>query len=111
MSRRHVDTSPLGRLCQAVGHPTRLRILRELSERSHTVSELVRKLDLDQPAVSKHLATLLKAGLVHYNAEGRCRCYALQHGDTLKRLISSFDMVCHELGNTQPLSGASEYRP
>ncbi len=102
MSRRRLDT-PLGKLCQAVGHPTRLRILQALSERTHTVSELVDELELEQPTVSKHLATLLRAGLVDYDAEGRCRCYALRHGDSLKRLVACFDTICHELDNHRPV--------
>src|SRR5215468_10100360 len=45
-------------LFRALGHPARIRILELLSARAHTVQELQDALELDQPAVSQHLAAL-----------------------------------------------------
>ncbi len=92
-----IPKEALRALCQAVGHPTRLRILKLLAERRHTVGELVRRLELEQPTVSKHLATLLKAGLVRFQVDGRCRCYTLAQGDPVRRLLASFEAVVQQV--------------
>jgi DNA-binding transcriptional ArsR family regulator len=45
--------------------------------REHTVGELVIKLGLPQPAVSKHLGVLRKVGLVTVLKQGQQRLYSL----------------------------------
>lgn len=57
--------------------PTRRAILDVLRERPHAVGELVDRLDIAQPAASKHLATLRRAGLVHATVDAQRRVYAL----------------------------------
>lgn len=42
-----------------------------------SVSEIVAKLELSQPTVSKHLKVLREAGLVHVREEGQHRYYRL----------------------------------
>lgn len=62
----------------AIAEPRRRRILELLSEgRYHAVSELVEQLQMPQPAVSKHLAVLRKAGVVSVSKLGRERLYRL----------------------------------
>jgi len=47
---------------QAVADPTRRTILARLAQGEATVQELARPLPMSQPAVSKHLKVLEKAG-------------------------------------------------
>ncbi|WP_433798940.1 ArsR/SmtB family transcription factor [Actinomycetospora sp. CA-084318] len=61
----------------ALADPTRRAILDVLRERPHAVGELVDRLDIAQPAASKHLATLRRAGLVHATVDAQRRVYAL----------------------------------
>jgi DNA-binding transcriptional ArsR family regulator len=61
----------------AVAEPSRRRILDLLREGEHTVNELVARLRLSQPNVSKHLKVLREAGLVRVRPEGRRRWYDL----------------------------------
>ncbi len=49
-----------------------------LREDSLTVSEIAERLDIRQPQVSKHLRTLLEAGLVEFKAEANRRIYKLR---------------------------------
>jgi DNA-binding transcriptional ArsR family regulator len=58
-----------------VADPRRWTILRLLGDARLTVTELVERLDIAQPAVSHHLARLRKAGLVESVPEGRTRRY------------------------------------
>ena len=59
----------------AVGDPTRRRILGLLADGEATVGELVERLALPQPQVSKHLRVLREVDLVRCRAEGRARRY------------------------------------
>lgn len=62
----------------AIAEPRRRRILELLAEEgAQPVGELVLRLQLAQPAVSKHLGVLRQAGIVTVTKRGRQRVYAL----------------------------------
>jgi DNA-binding transcriptional ArsR family regulator len=61
-----------------VAEPHRRRILDLLAEAERPVGELVERLDLSQPAVSKHLRILRNAGLVEVRGEAQRRLYRLR---------------------------------
>lgn len=58
--------------------PQRRRILDLLRTRERAVGELVERVGLSQPAVSKHLRTLREAGLVTVRHEAQRRWYGLR---------------------------------
>jgi DNA-binding transcriptional ArsR family regulator len=62
----------------ALAEPHRREILDLLRDGERSVNELVARLDLSQPGVSKHLKVLREAGLVRVRADGRRRHYALR---------------------------------
>lgn len=59
----------------AVAEPRRRQILIFLLERERPVTEIVEKLELDQPSVSKHLRVLRDVGLVRVRRNGRHKMY------------------------------------
>jgi DNA-binding transcriptional ArsR family regulator len=61
----------------AIAEPARRQILELLRERERPVGELVERLKLSQPGVSKHLRVLREAGLVRVRPDGRRRWYGL----------------------------------
>ena len=61
-----------------VAEPNRRRILDLLSEDERPVGELVGRLELSQPAVSKHLRILRAAGLVEVRGEAQRRLYRVR---------------------------------
>jgi DNA-binding transcriptional ArsR family regulator len=61
-----------------LGEPTRRRILDLLLDRERPVGELVKKLKLSQPGVSKHLRILREAGLVSVRTEAQRRIYGVR---------------------------------
>jgi DNA-binding transcriptional ArsR family regulator len=67
----------------AVAEPRRRRILDLLADGERPVNELVTRLGLAQPQVSKHLRVLREVGLVEVRDEGRRRMYSL-NGRSLK---------------------------
>jgi DNA-binding transcriptional ArsR family regulator len=61
-----------------LAEPTRRRILDLLLDRERPVGELVKKLKLSQPGVSKHLRVLREAGLVSVHTEAQRRIYEIR---------------------------------
>jgi DNA-binding transcriptional ArsR family regulator len=62
----------------ALADPARRRILELLRQRERSVNELVERLRLSQPGVSKHLRVLREAGLVRVRPDGQRRWYGLR---------------------------------
>lgn len=62
----------------ALAAPARRQILDLLRDGERSVSDLVSRLKLSQPGVSKHLRVLREAGLVDVRPEGRERWYGLR---------------------------------
>lgn len=62
----------------ALAEPHRREILDLLRDGERPVGDLVSRLDLSQPGVSKHLRVLRDAGLVAVRADGKRRLYALR---------------------------------
>ncbi len=64
----------------ALGDPTRRRILEVLRDGEHSVRELTDATDVSQPAVSQHLRVLKGAGLVEVRPAGARRLYSVNTG-------------------------------
>jgi len=67
----------------AVAEPRRREILDLLASGEHPVNDLVDRLGLAQPQVSKHLRVLREVGAVDVRVDGRRRLYRL-NGRALK---------------------------
>ncbi|MFP3900952.1 MAG: ArsR/SmtB family transcription factor [Acidimicrobiia bacterium] len=62
----------------AVAEPTRREILDLLRDGERPVGELVDRLGMSQPAVSKHLRVLRRSGLVEVRPDAQRRLYRLR---------------------------------
>lgn len=62
----------------ALSDPSRRHVLDLLRDGERSVNDLVARLELSQPGVSKHLKVLREAGLVEVRPEGRRRLYSLR---------------------------------
>lgn len=68
----------------AVAEPNRRRILDLLCIEERSVSDLVERLSLSQPSVSKHLKVLRDARLVHARVSAQRRMYQLNAAPLLE---------------------------
>lgn len=76
----------LAALAKALGHPTRVQILRLLLRRASCVcGDIVDELPLAQSTVSQHLKVLKEAGLIRGEVDGPRICYCIEPR-TLRRL-------------------------
>jgi DNA-binding transcriptional ArsR family regulator len=67
-----------GATIEVIAEPSRRHILDELLNGEQPVKDLVRRLSMSQPAVSKQLRVLRDAGLVSVRADGQRRLYRLR---------------------------------
>uniref|UniRef100_UPI000B4B3F70 ArsR/SmtB family transcription factor n=1 Tax=Kineosporia sp. R_H_3 TaxID=1961848 RepID=UPI000B4B3F70 len=69
---------PAGPVLDALGDPTRRRLLGLLRDGERTVADLTAALPVTQSAVSQHLRVLRDAGLVSDRPDGRRRYYRVE---------------------------------
>jgi DNA-binding transcriptional ArsR family regulator len=62
---------------QALGDPTRQRIIELLAQRPLCAGDIVKRVNMSAPAVSQHLKTLREAKLVRVNVDAQRRIYEL----------------------------------
>lgn len=78
------------RVLKALGEPTRLKIIRFLSERELCICELVAILDMSQPRVSQHVKVLKHAGLVKERRFRQNSYISLNPAELHGNMIASF---------------------
>ncbi len=69
---------PLSLTFAALADPTRRRILERLAEGERTVTQLTEPFSISQPAISRHLKVLERAGLIERGREAQWRPARLQ---------------------------------
>ena len=71
---------PLDAVFQALGHPTRRRMLRELTVGERTVGQLAQPFAISLAAASKHVRALERAGLIRREVRGTTHLCRLDPG-------------------------------
>lgn len=71
---------------RALSDPLCRELLAAIGEGEATVSELVERLAVSQPQVSKHLGVLKEAGLVRVRPQGKWRFYSVD-GRSLRQVL------------------------
>jgi ArsR family transcriptional regulator len=82
-----MDLKHFEKISKALGDINRLRILEDMAEKGGAIqcSEIVKVLELAQPSVSHHIKTLIEAGLIEPEKNGRNYTYILN-----KPLLNNF---------------------
>ena len=74
------------KIFKALGDPTRLRIIRLLTEKELCVCEIIPVTGKSQPTTSSHLKILREAGLIKSRKEG-LSVYCQLADDSIKKLL------------------------
>lgn len=88
---------------RVLGHPARVRILQLLRGEERSVGALQELLELDSSAVSQHLASLRRAGLVASRREGTSVYYRVSDSRTLELLELAKAIITSMLEQNQAL--------
>lgn len=74
------DADQIARICKALGHPARIRILKYLKQIDRCIcGDIVGSLPLAQSTVSQHLKVLKSAGLIQGEVNGPSTCYCINN--------------------------------
>jgi len=88
------NATQAARMLKTLSSESRLMILCALEEREHSVTELHQQIGLSQSALSQHLATLRKQGLVKTRRESQVIYYSLAQHDTTRIISVLSDLYC-----------------
>lgn len=94
----------------ALSTPSRVRILGQLRERPHTVSELTAAVGMEQSAVSHQLRVLREHHLVVAERKGRQRLYALHDEHVASLLDEAISHVADLSRDSRKRRGPSRLR-
>ena len=78
---------------KALSHPTRIKILQYLKEGEKCVCEIVPHLKDEQSNISRHLATLKRAGILSSEKKGVSVYYKIQDENIYKILTLALSSV------------------
>lgn len=87
-----LDAEDLARLCKALGHPARVKLLKHLADFGECYfGSLADVLPLAASTISQHVTILKEAGLICGSADEQRVCYCINRGrlEQLKRAIGS----------------------
>lgn len=85
-----LDTNPMVLFFKGLANETRLSLLRTLSNRPMSVSELCAELDYEQSRVSHNLTCLEFCGFVNSERDGKNKIYSLNE-ETIGPLMGIVD--------------------
>lgn len=72
------DCEKVAEILKALGHPTRVKIIKYLSDGEKCVKEIWQELGIPQPTVSQHINILKSAGIISFRKEGVKTCYKIE---------------------------------
>jgi DNA-binding transcriptional ArsR family regulator len=86
--------SKAARMLKTLSSESRLMILCALEVREYSVTELHQQIGLSQSALSQHLATLRREGMVKTRRESQVIFYSLAQTDTTRIIEVLSDLYC-----------------
>lgn len=99
MEVKELDPETLAKaaiMLKAIAHPIRISIVGFLEDgRKRTVTEIHKKLGIEQSTASHHLVILKDRGVLSSKREGKNTWYFLRHAN-LKDVLSSIGDCCKE---------------
>jgi DNA-binding transcriptional ArsR family regulator len=88
-----IETTAIGKICKALGHPARIQIMTLLWKRNNrTCGQIVELIPLAQSTISKHLLELKKANLLNIKNEGKKTIYSIEveNIEILKKYLTRY---------------------
>jgi len=83
-------------MLKAIAHPVRISIVQYLEDgKKRTVSEIYKKIGIEQASASHHLVILRDRGVLSSKREGKNTWYFLKHPN-LRSVLASVGECCRE---------------
>ena len=74
-----MDCEKTAEVLKALGHPTRIKIIKYLADGEKCVKEIWQELGIPQPTVSQHINILKNAGIISFRKDGVKTCYKMEN--------------------------------
>lgn len=87
MGFKSLSSEEIAKCMKVISDPTRLLMLKLVSEKKYCVCQFVDMFEASQPSISQHLKKLKEAGLVVETRKGQWRFYSLNHSSPKADLI------------------------
>lgn len=97
-------------MCKVFSNKYRIQILNQLRHGGLSVGMLARNLDLSQPLVSQHLATLRQKGVVTPHSEGTSTIYEISNPKIIKACDLMREVMIEELEKATKLAKLAKKR-
>jgi len=88
MDELGIDIKKAASFFRALGNPTRMKILSELTKSDKCVGEVEHCVRASQASVSQHLAILKEYGIVDCCKQGNMRCYSLRQPELIQAILT-----------------------
>jgi len=95
---------------KTLAHPTRIRVLELLSQRDHTVAELLPEIGIEAAHLSQQLAVLRRANLIAASRAGSTVSYSLTSSEVAELLAVARRILTGVLADLRAVSGAPPRR-
>jgi ArsR family transcriptional regulator len=93
-------------ICKALGHPLRLAIVDRLKRGEAAAAALIADLEVSKANLSKHMALLIRGGVVESRREGRQIFYRLQDPEIHQACAIMRSILYRRLKEGQKLASA-----
>ena len=93
-------------LCQAMGHEIRQEIVHLLRDGPIRVTDIAAKLNYPQSTISRHLAPLRNAGIVHTHRDGTDVIYSIANPKMIAVCDLMREVLLEQFGERSKIMGA-----
>ncbi len=84
---------------KAIGHPTRINILKTIYKQDYCVNDISDHLHLNQPNTSQHLSILKEKNIISKNKNGNEVCYRIKDPSVMS-IIAEAERIIEQLRST-----------
>ena len=91
-----IDEQSIADFFKAIGHPTRISILKTVYNNNLCVNDISGKLHLNQPNTSQHLSILKEKRILKKTKKGNEVCYEIRN-DAIMSLIDEAEKIIGNL--------------
>lgn len=91
-----IDEQSIADFFKAIGHPTRISILKTVYNKNLCVNDISGKLHLNQPNTSQHLSILKEKRILKKTKKGNEVCYEIRN-DAIMSLIDEAEKIIGNL--------------
>lgn len=101
MNNNSLGCQLISNVFKALGHPTRIQIIKLLENGELCVCDILANLDAEQSNTSQHLAVLKNQGIVEGRKEGSKVMYSIKHAEVYEMIDCAETIILRQIEDTK----------